>query len=39
MVRKEYEMPQVYVEVFQNNVLTLSAEPELEKTSGDMFAD
>ena len=39
MVRKEYEMPQVYVEVFQNNVLTLSAEPEGEKTAGDMFGD
>ncbi len=39
MVRKDYEMPQVYVEVFQDNVLTLSTEPEDEKTAGDMFAD
>lgn len=39
MVRKEYEMPWVYVEALQNNVLTLSAEPEDEKTLGDMFED
>ena len=39
MVRKEYEMPYVNIEAFQNNVLTLSAEPEGEKTAGDMFGD
>lgn len=39
MVRKQYEMLQVSVEALQRNVLTLSAEPEGEKTQGDMFAD
>ena len=39
MIRKKYEMPQVYIEALQNNVLTLSTEPEDEKTAGDMFAD
>lgn len=39
MVRKQYEMLYINIEALQRNVLTLSAEPELEKTSGDMFVD
>ena len=39
MVRKEYEMPYINIEALKNNVLTLSTEPEDEKTAGDMFAD
>ena len=39
MVRKEYEMPYINIEALKNNVLTLSAEPEDEKTAGDMFVD
>ena len=39
MVKKEYEIPQLYVEVFEKDVLTFSAEPEDEKTSGDIFED
>ena len=39
MIRKQYEMPYINIEALKNNVLTLSTEPEDEKTAGDMFAD
>ena len=39
MAKKDYEMPQMYIEVFEIDVLTFSAEPEDEKTSGDIFED
>lgn len=39
MVKKQYEIPRVSVEEWESNVLTLSKEPEDEKTSGDIFGD
>jgi hypothetical protein len=39
MARKKYEQPCVYVGTLQGDVLTLSAEPEGEKTLGDIFGD
>ena len=39
MKKKEYEKPLVDVVSIEMDVLTFSAEPEGEKTSGDIFGD